>query len=83
MFGPSGPISGRPDFIFTIGPLEIESPYEDWTTHKNSSKSLELLSSKTTKTPFFDLFGPSSPISGQPDFILTTRPVEIESSYID
>ena len=83
MLGPSGPISGQPDFIFTMSPVEIESPYIDWTTHKKSSKSLEPLSSKTTKTPFLGLFGPSGPISGRPDFIYTMGPLEIESPHID
>ena len=83
LFGPSGPILGRPDFIFTMGPLEIESLYIDWTTHKKSSKSLEPLSSKTTKTSFLGLFGPSGPISGRPAFILTMGPLAIESLYID
>ena len=83
LFGPSSPISGQPDFIFTMSPLEIESPYIDWTTHKKSSKSLEPLSSKTTKTPFLGLFGPSGPISGRPDFIFTMGPLEIERPHID
>ena len=83
MLGPSGPISGQPDFIFTMGPPEIESPYIDWTTHKKSSKSLEPLSSKTTKTPFLILFGPSGPISGRPDFTFTMGLLEIESPHID
>ena len=68
MLGPSGPISGQPDFIFTMNPVEIESPHIVLTTHNKSTKSLEPLSNEMTKTPFLDLFGPSGPISGQPDF---------------
>ena len=73
LFGPSGPISGRPDFIFTMGPLEIESPHIDLTTHKKSSKSLEPLSSKTTKTQFLGLFGPSGPDFGPARFLFQNR----------
>ena len=81
MFGPSGLISGRPDFIFTMGPPEIESPYIDWTTHKKSSKSLEPLSSKTTKTPFLDLFWPSSPDFGPARFLFQNRALWLCSKY--
>ena len=73
LFGPSGPISGRPDFIFTMGPLEIERPHIDLTTHKKSSKSLEPLSNKMTKTPFLDVFGPSSPDFGPARFLFQNR----------
>ena len=73
LLGPSGPISGRPDFIFTMGPLEIKSPHIDLTTHNKSSKSLEPLSSKTTKTPFLGLFGPSSPDFGPARFLFKNR----------
>ena len=83
LFGPSGPISGQPDFFSPSGPLEIDSPYIDLTTHKKSSKSLEPLSNEMTKTPFLDLFGPSGPISGWPDFIFTMGPLEIERPHID
>ena len=81
LFGPSGPISGRPDFIFTMGPLEIESPHIDLTTHKKSSKSLEPLSSKTTKTPFLDLFGPYGPDFGPARFLFQNRALSFCSIY--
>ena len=83
LFGPSGPISGQPDFFFTMGPLEIDSPYIDLTTHKKSSKSLEPLSNEMTKTPFLDLFGPSSPDSGLARIFFIKRFLVMDSLYKD
>ena len=59
----------------------MESPHIDQTKNKKSDESLELLARKMTKTPFLDLFGPSSPDFGPARFFSQNRALSLCSIY--